>query len=202
MKRRLLWLVVIMATLTMVSYLAFRSNANNQVSAIAKSSEGTRLEQLNRAAVEKNKALLAELRDEPPDPSVTDDVALGLVLRFISGNQNEQQKNQVRQYMSDILGVKDRTDQDKLFEVGESYRLESNQIQMQSEATTRKYHPTHSTITNTDRQTLRQLAINKANLMRASKNSLRQQLSDSTWASIQIALENRVKPRIKVSRHR
>ncbi len=103
--------------------------------------------------------------------------------------------------MSDILGVKNRADQDKLFTVGEAYRLQSNQIQIQSEAATLKYHPSHNTITNADRQTLRQLAENKKNLIKNSGRTLYQELSGAAWASFKMALTTRVKPRVKVSRH-
>lgn len=154
MKPRLLYSVASAATIsTIITYFAFTSDAGT-VSAESEDNKRERFEQHTRSVIERNDMLKVEQRNQPPDPSITDDVALGLVLRFISGNQNEQQKNQVRQYMSDILGVKNRADQDKLFTAGEAYRMQSNQIQMQSEATTLKYHPSHDTTTNVDKQTL------------------------------------------------
>jgi len=201
MKPRLLYSVASAATIsTIITYFAFTSDAGT-VSAESEDNKRERFEQHTRSVIERNDMLKVEQRNQPPDPSITDDVALGLVLRFISGNQNEQQKNQVRQYMSDILGVKNRADQDKLFTAGEAYRMQSNQIQMQSEATTLKYHPSHDTMTNVDKQTLRQLVENKKNLIKDSKRTLRQDLSNAAWSSIALALSTRVKPRIKVSRH-
>lgn len=200
MKRKLLWSVVTIAALTFVSYLALKSDVS-KVSAVSQSSNFKRFQQLNREAFEKNKILRAELRNHPPDPSVTDDVALGLVLRFISGNRNEQEKNQVRQYLSDVLGVSDRADQDKLLAVSETYKLRSNEIQMQSEGVTRKYHPSHSFINNADKQALHRLALSKTKLIKDSEKSLRTGLSDTAWMSIETALETQVKPRAKVSYH-
>ncbi len=199
MKRRLLWCFITIATLTIITFLALRQNAET-VSAVSQPGKLEKNEQLHRAAFERNKTLRAEQRAQPADPSITDDVALGLMLRFITGNQNERQKAQVRQYMSDILGVKNRADQDKLFTVGETYKLQSNQIQMQSEATTLKYHPSHNAITASDGRALRQLAQDKENLIRNSKRTLEHNLSAPAWAAIEIALTTRIKPRIKAVR--
>lgn len=201
MKRRIVCTIVTaMVILTFTCLLAFRTETV-RVSAVSEPSGREKFQTLTQAGIQRNREMQKEQSSRPPDPSITDDVALGLMLRFISGNQNVQQKAQVRQYMTEILGVRNRADQDKLFAVGESYRSQSNQIQMRSEATTLKYHPAHSTLSEQDRRVLRQLGENKKNAVRNAKATLRQELSAEAWASVETALATRIKPRVKVSYH-
>ena len=200
MKRGIVCGIAVIVTATAIAVLTSSSDIES-VSAVSELSKREIFEQRTRAGVERNKVLQIEQSTRQMDPSITDEVALGLLLRFISGNQNEQQRVQVRRYMSEILGVTGQAGQDKVFAVGDAYRLESNQIQMQSEATTQKYHPSHNTISQQDRLRLIQLAESKKRLIRDSERILRQQLSSAEWASIQTALASRIKPRVRVSNH-
>lgn len=162
--------------------------------------ETERRKELNREAVQKNAVLLAAQQSVPLDPSITDEVALGLVLRFVSGNRTEQQKTQVRGYISNVLGITTTADQDQLFRVADTYRLRSNEIQMQAEATIQKYHPTHSTISPQDRQTLRELAQTKNALIVRSAAVLNETLSSAARTALVTNIRERVKSRVKAYR--
>jgi len=113
MKRRLFWTVLILGALILGAYSALKFGtvtANESVSKSTRFRENLeKFQRLNQQAVEKNKALLAQM-NQPLDPSVTDDIALGIVLRFVSGNKTELEKNQVRHYMSDVLEIRNAAD--------------------------------------------------------------------------------------------
>lgn len=105
---------------------------------------------LNNFAKKEN----VRLNQQQANPLVTDEIAYGLALRFISKSNVEAENKATKLYLAYAMGIKSPSDQDKLMEKGEQYRLAGNRIQMQAESITANYHPTHNTISSADENNL------------------------------------------------
>jgi hypothetical protein len=143
----------------------------------------------------------ARLNQQQPDPSVTDEIAYGLALRFISKSDVEAENKATRLYLAYVMGVESTSDQNILMEKGRQYKLASNQIQMQAENITATYHPTHSTISSTDENRLKQLSKNKEKLIKDSIRDLERDLSQQSWQFFKDSVLTKVKPKVKTNRH-
>lgn len=159
--------------------------------------EESRYEMLNKQAHLKN----AALRKTPPDPSVTDEVAYGIALRLVGDSKTDVEKQLKRTYMANNLGVTDVDDQNLLFQISETYKRNSNLIQINAENITRKYHPTHSTISNADNDKIKELGKNKEKLVKDVVKDLKRDMSSSSWTAFQTAVLGRIKSNIKANVH-
>ncbi len=157
----------------------------------------TQIAELNNFAKKEN----ARLNRQQADPSVTDEIAYGLALRFISKSDVEAENKATRLYLAYAMGIESNNDQNKLMEKGKQYKLASNQIQMQSESVTAKYHPTHNTISLADENSLKQLSKNKEKLIKDTVQDLKRDLSQQAWQSFKVSVLTRVKSKIKTNRH-
>lgn len=154
-------------------------------------------ELLNKEARLKN----AALSTATPHPSVTDEIAYGIVLRLIGDNKTDAEKQRMRTYMASNLGVTDETDQNLLFQISEDYKSKSNLIQMDAENITRKYHPTHSTISNADDIAIKKLGKDKKNVVKKAVKDLEKDMTASGWVAFQTVVLGRIKSNIKPNVH-
>lgn len=184
-------LVTLVAGLCILPKYAVRASVENKTE--FHEHKESRYEMLNKQAHLKN----AALRATPPDPSVTDEIAYGIVLRLVGDSKTEAEKQLMRKYMADNLGVITIADQNLLFQISEAYKRNSNLIQMSAENITRKYHPTHSTISNVDDSAIKKLGKDKKKLVKDAVKDLRKDMSSSSWTAFQTAVLERIKRNIK-----
>lgn len=157
----------------------------------------SRREMLNKQGRKNN----AALRTSTPDPSVTDEIAYGIALRLIGDYKTNDEKQLMRSYIAGNLGITSETDQDLLFQISEAYKRKSNLIQIDAENITRKYHPTHSTISNADDIAIKKLGKDKKNLVKKSVKDLQKDMNPSNWIAFQTAVLGRIKSNIKANVH-
>jgi hypothetical protein len=158
----------------------------------------SRYQILNRQARLKNNALS---KSSSPDPSVTNEIAFGIALRLIGDSNTDAEKQLMRKYMANNLGVTNISDQNLLFQISEEYKRNSNLLQMNAENITRKYHPTHSTISNADDNKIKKLGKDKEKLVKDAVRDLMRDMSSSSWTSFETAVIERIKPNIKANVH-
>lgn len=195
-----LGLIISLGVITVVVFslmLLPRYETKASVNAEQGNHEHTRIAELNNFAKKEN----VRLNQQQADPSVTDEIAYGLALRFISKSDVEAENKATRLYLAYAMGIKSASDQDKLMEKGKQYKLASNRIQMQSENVTAKYHPTHNSISSADENSLEDLSKNKEKLVKETIHELKGDLSSEAWQSFKVSVLTRVKPKIKTNRH-
>lgn len=157
----------------------------------------SRYEMLTKQARLKNIAL----QTKTPDPSVTDEIAYGIALRLVGDSKTETEKQLMRTYMASNLGVTNTDDQNLLFQISEDYKRDRNLIQMNAESITRKYHPTHSQISNADDNALKKLGKDKDKLVKDTVKNLKKDMSSDGWTAFQTAVLGRIKGNIKPITH-
>lgn len=195
-----LGLIISLGVVTVVIFsLAFvpRYETKASVNVEHSNHKHTQIAELNNIAKKEN----ARLNQQQPDPSVTDEIAYGLALRFISKSDVEAENKATRLYLAYAMGIESASDQEKLMEKGKKYKLASNRIQMQAEGITAKYHPTHNTISSADKNSLKDLTKNKEKLVKDTVQELKRDLSQQAWQSFKDSVLTKVKPKVKANRH-
>lgn len=169
---------VLIAVLSAINLFA-QSLFNNFESAFPKlkTSEQVEGEKRYAKAFEINK----KAASKEADPLSNNAAAYSAMLRFIAGSKSENEKQLTYRYL-DLIGVKNRADQDKLFEAAEFYKVESNKIQMASEQIIRQYHTPgsqdHFPLSDVDRKRLDKFYKDKDKLLKQVAKELKQKLSD------------------------
>lgn len=194
-RRRLILFGTLGLTLTLVLTLIFLSGE--------KSSASTNEPLIN---VERDKIhdyvdqTLEKLKYAKTDVDTTDEYAYSALLRFIGDNSSDTDLRATKTFIAFSLKVSDPIQQDKLVAIANNYRLKSNELQVQSEATTKKYHPKHETISSIDSKVLVKLAKDKIKLVKDALKDIEKDVSKEVkMAFVNLALE-RVKARLKLSK--
>lgn len=148
-------------------------------------SEAEKLVKMSRV---RNKELNENL---VPDPSVSDEVACGVFLRFIGEGYRNSPEREVKKKYAASIGFNNPNDQENLLQHAEKYVSISNQIA----ANSNQYKQG-----NRNEAALRNLGKDKSKLVKDIVRDLKHTLSADGWNAFNDTVLNRIKPRVKVSR--
>lgn len=152
-----------------------------------------RINELTEQSFVRNKAYRKSRR---ADPLVTDNIAFGIALKMVGANKDAGERAIMLSYAKKNLGLRNEADRTILFSVAETYRLESNRLQMASEAVIAKYHPTHSTISQVDQRSLDELEKDKGKLISDAVKDLKKDLTTEGYSSLETYVLQVIKPGI------
>jgi hypothetical protein len=129
---------------------------------------------------------------------IPDRIAYLMVFRLLSSYKNEAERNRLRGYVQQNLGITDNNEIEAVFRLADDFKQRTIPLDNQINAIKDRYHPTHSPFNNDDRKKLEKLKKDKEKIVDDLIRDLPNRLSANGKDKLHRNIQEKVKQKIKM----